>query len=532
MSEITLSTIPNHVQKFLPFQNRLSIISALIFPISLFLLWFIASNQHWMPSQILPTPQETLLAFKSLVTQDQLFQQIGISLSRLLFGLFIGTLFGLFFGTFLGYSKRFEQYVAPTFFALAIIPTLAWLPLLIIWLGIEDALKIFLIFKASFIPIAIHTQSGIRDLNPQLREISQTLRLSKFHTFWKLLLPSALPHFFIGLRTALSAAWTTLIAVELIASSEGIGYLMVYGRQLFQLDIVFVCIAIIGIIGFILDFILNKIEKNFIVWPHTALSVHHNHHKSKFSIKPFLIPLVIFLFWFWSTQTGVLDKNVLSHPRDVLTAILHGISDGSITSALLQSLYRAFLGLIIGGSLGVIIGLILGLHPRLSHIFSPTLNTLRLIAIFAWIPLITAWFGLGDLAKIIFISIATFFPIFVATLQGTFQVPKNLIEAAQSLKLTYWQRLVKLVIPSIVPTIFSGFRLSLLYAWMASFGVEYLMGSGSGIGIYMITAQQNFDIDQVLAATFFVAILGLVFAWLGQKAEQLASAWRHSGESK
>ncbi|MFT4021889.1 MAG: hypothetical protein QM666_10270, partial [Acinetobacter sp.] len=72
MSETTLS-IPNHVRKFSPYQTRLSIISALIFPISLFLLWFIASNQHWMPSQILPTPQETLAAFKSLVTQDQLF---------------------------------------------------------------------------------------------------------------------------------------------------------------------------------------------------------------------------------------------------------------------------------------------------------------------------------------------------------------------------------------------------------------------------------------------------------------------------
>ncbi|KAA8735383.1 ABC transporter permease [Acinetobacter qingfengensis] len=499
-----------------------------VVPVLLFVLWWYASNYELMPSQILPTPQMTWNTFLELSNID-LWSQLGISLERFFFGLILGVLGGLFLGILLGYSKAFEQYFSATFYALVIIPTLAWLPILMVWLGIENTLKIFIIFKATLIPIAIHTQAGVRDIQPKLKEMALILGFNKKDLTFKLLLPATLPYFFTGLRLAMAAGWTTLIAVELLASSEGIGYLMVTGRQLFQLDIVFVTIIIIGLVGILLDTILSWAEKKLVFWPHTALSAHtssQKHSTNKF--KPWLIPIILILFWWLSSQLNWVSEIVLPSPLSVWQALSAGIADQSLTTSIYHSLYRALLGLFIGGSIGVITGILLGMFRTVGRLFAPTLNTLRLIAIFAWIPLITAWFGLEDLSKVVFISIATFFPMFIATWKGMSGVPEQLSEASAILRFNTLQRLEYLIFPSIAPSVFAGFRLALLYSWMASFGAEYLMGSGIGIGSYMMSAQQNFEMDRVIAATVLVAILGAVFAWVGTAIENYATAWRRN----
>ena len=534
MKEITSTQNQNplndHFKSFI--LNVLDRINAMaiywIIPVFLFGLWWVASNDHWMPAQILPTPQQTWQNFLQMSSQD-LWWHLGISLKRLALGLCSGAIAGVLIGALLGYSRNFEQYVSAIFYALAIVPTLAWLPLLMIWLGIEDALKVFIIFKASLIPIAIHVQAGVRDIQPKLREMAEILRFSKKALIFKLILPASLPYFFTGLRLAIAAGWTSLIAVELLASSEGIGYLMVTGRQLFQLDIVFVCIILIGAVGIVLDTILQWLEARSVFWPHAVISAHHQHkHHKTSALKPWLIPFFMFGLWFIVSQLQWLSTSVLPSPVLVRQALVHGLQDGSLTSAMHSSLYRALLGLVVGGGIGVITGLILGLFKPLELMFAPTLNVLRLIAIFAWIPLITAWFGLGDSSKLVFISLATFFPMFIATWKGTAMVSTHLTEASDILRLSVAQRLELLILPSIAPAIFAGLRLALLYSWMASFGAEYLMGSGTGIGSYMMAAQQNFEMNRVIAATVLVAIAGGLLAWLGKVIESYATAWRHN----
>ncbi len=499
-----------------------------LLPVTLFILWWVASNNGWMPAQILPTPQATWQTFLDLSRQD-LWWQLGISLERLFLGLILGIIGGLLLGILLGYSRTAELYISGTFYALVIIPTLAWLPLLMVWLGIENALKVFIIFKATLVPIAIHTQAGVRDIQPRLREMAAVLQLPKQALVFKLLLPATLPYFFTGLRLAVAAGWTTLIAVELLASSEGIGYLMVAGRQLFQLDIVFVTIILIAVVGIFLDLILQFLERRFVFWPHAALSAHVLEKKSHHNKwKPWLIPTAIFVFWILSTGLQWISAALLPSPLAVWHAISAGVADGSLITAMHHTLYRALLGLVIGGSIGIVSGILLGMFKPLEDLFAPTLNTLRLIAIFAWIPLITAWFGLGDLSKIVFISIATFFPMFIASWKGTSNVPQQLDEASDILRLNLLQRLELLILPSIAPSVFAGFRLALLYSWMASFGAEYLMGSGIGIGSYMMAAQQHFEMDRVIAATILVAVLGVILAWLGKVTESRSTAWRRN----
>lgn len=181
---------------------------------------------------------------------------------------------------------------------------------------------------------------------------------------------------------AIAAGWTSLIAVELLASSEGIGYLMVTGRQLFQLDIVFVCIILIGAVGIVLDTILQWLEARSVFWPHAVISAHHQHkHHKTSALKPWLIPFFMFGLWFIVSQLQWLSTSVLPSPVLVRQALVHGLQDGSLTSAMHSSLYRALLGLVVGGGIGVITGLILGLFKPLELMFAPTLNVLRLIAI-------------------------------------------------------------------------------------------------------------------------------------------------------
>jgi sulfonate transport system permease protein len=525
-SKVSLELLPSLPQLFSQRLNHRALYWVL--PISLLLLWYLASNYQWMPSQILPTPQATWQSFWALSQQD-LWLQLGISVQRFATGLLLGIVAGLGLGMLLGYHRAAEQYLSASFYALAIIPTLAWLPMLMVWLGIENALKIFIIFKATLVPMAIHTQAGVANIQPKLKEMAAILQFKRSSVVFKLILPAVLPYFFTGLRLALAAGWTSLIVVELLASSEGIGYLMVTGRQLFQLDIVFVSIFLIALVGIGLDAAVQYLERKLIFWPASALSAHSVRPKlTTYRLQPWLIPVLLVLLWYLCTAWGWLSALLLPSPLAVWQALYQGLIDQSLTAAMQQSLYRALLGLVIGGSLGLVVGLGVGLSKVLYQLLAPTLNTLRLIAIFAWIPLISAWFGLNDGAKIVFISLATFFPMFVATWKGVAQVPASLAENAKILQLNAWQRVQLLILPSITPAIFAGLRLALLYAWMASFGAEYLMGSGVGIGSYMMAAQQNFEMDRVLAATLLVAVLGAVLAWLGSRLEHYATAWRHT----
>ncbi|MGV8546433.1 ABC transporter permease, partial [Pseudomonas aeruginosa] len=139
--------------------------------------------------------------------------------------------------------------VFPTFVALAQIPTLAWIPLFMLFFGIGELLKLVVLVKAVVVPVTINRLVGVRDDQPRLTEAAAVLRLPALLLVWRLILLAALPAFPTGLRLALAQGWGWLLGVELLASSEGNGYLMVQGRQLFMPDIVFVCILIVGLVG-------------------------------------------------------------------------------------------------------------------------------------------------------------------------------------------------------------------------------------------------------------------------------------------
>jgi sulfonate transport system permease protein len=402
------------------------------------LLWGVASRQHWMSEQILPAPAlvwQSALEFGS----GELWGHLWISLQRLFWGLAAGIASGLLLGVWLGASRRAQTLVLPTFVALAQVPTLAWIPLFMLFFGIGELLKLVVLVKAVVVPVTLHTLVGVRDAQPKLREAAAALRLPKHLLFLRLLLPAALPAFLTGVRLALATGWTSLLAVELLASSEGIGYLMVWGRQLFMLDLVMLCILVIGLVGAALERSFSALEKRLLYWPQPATGEQQRGPLPR-GWQSLLLPLGIVVLWQASNSFGWVDPNILTSPLEVVRTLLVGLADGSLPQALLLSLQRTLSGLLLGGAAGLLAGLLLGLSNTAERLFGPSLSALRQVALFAWVPLLTAWFGLGEGAKLVFVGLAAFFPLLIATQRGIASLSPQLGEAARTLRLNLWQR--------------------------------------------------------------------------------------------
>lgn len=480
-----------------------------------------------MSEQVLPPPS---LVWQSLVEfgGGELWPQLGISLQRLALGLLGGVAAGVVLGAALGASARLERLVYPTFAGLAQVPTLAWIPLFMLFFGIGELLKLMVMIKAVIVPVTLHTLVGVRDAQPRLREAAAVLRLPWYLRLWRLTLPAALPAFMTGLRIALGTAWASLLAVELLASSEGIGYLMVWARQLFMLDVVFVCILVIGAVGLLLDRGLAWLDRRLLFWPHPPTAAFQRRPVNGIAqrLEPWLLPLALLVLWQGVLSLGWIDSHILVAPSQVLHTTVQGLANGNLPLALGQSLGRALGGLLLGGSLGLLAGLLLGLARPAERLFGPTLGALRQVAIFAWVPLITAWFGLGELAKLVFIAFAAFFPLFVATQRGVAGLSPQLDEAARVLRLGRLQRLWLLVLPGAAPAIFAGLRLAMIYAWLGTIGAEYFMPGGGGIGNLMIAAQQLFQLDRIMAAMLLIGLTGALINALGQALEARATRWR------
>ena len=238
----------------------------LVLPAIALPVWIVGTNQGWLPEQILPRPLEVWHTFAEMLSSGELANHARISLLRVLYGFAVGAGAGLVIGSAMGLSKTVDEYVRPLFTAIAQVPALAWIPLAMLLLGIGETLKIVVIAKAAFVPVVMNTSAGIRQVPRSLVEVGEVLGFTSLQTLRHVVLPGAVPPIFTGLRYGLTHAWIALVSVELLASSEGLGYLLVWGRQMFWLDTVLVAMIVIGLIGFASDKLLAIVEARLQRW--------------------------------------------------------------------------------------------------------------------------------------------------------------------------------------------------------------------------------------------------------------------------
>ncbi len=240
-----------------------------IIPAVLLIAWEITTHLELFPRQLLVPPEQVIFTFLDLLKKGDLIVHLKISLIRVIAGFTTGTLAGFILGTTMGLSKNVERYVAPSFHCVRQIPVLGWIPLLMLWLGVGEIFKIVFIAIGAFYPMTLNTFEGIRGVPREYIEVARVFEYSKLKLLQKVILPVALPNILTGIRIGLGMSWMFVVGAELIAASEGIGYLMSWGRQLFQLDIVMMGVVIIGIIGLIMHHIVRLIEFYFLGWRRT-----------------------------------------------------------------------------------------------------------------------------------------------------------------------------------------------------------------------------------------------------------------------
>lgn len=243
---------------------------ALAVPGLLFALWWLTTDvwQVFLANQ-LPPPRHVWAALHELATEGDFTRHLLASLRRVGLGFTIGGSAAIVVGLVVGLSRTAERLLDPTLQALRNVPSLAWVPFLLLWLGIDETPKITLIAIGSFFPVYLNLVSGIRQVDRKLVEVGHIFGLGRLALVGRIFLPAATPFALAGLRIGLGQAWLFLVAAELIASTRGLGFMLIDGQNNLRPDIMLVGILTLALLGKTTDSLLRLAERRLLVWADT-----------------------------------------------------------------------------------------------------------------------------------------------------------------------------------------------------------------------------------------------------------------------
>jgi sulfonate transport system permease protein len=243
-----------------------SSLESCILPAALILFWVGAGAFGKLNTIVLPSFDTVVDTFWSGITSGQLLAALAISIRRVLLGYLVSSVLGIVLGILIGLSGHAQRLTGLLIQVLRPIPPIAWIPLVILWMGIGENSKVFLIFLGGFFTVLINVIDGIRYTDKKLTEVAWVMETPKLKYITRLVIPAALPSIFTGLKVALGSCWTCVVAAELVASTSGIGYMISNARNFGQMDVVIVGMLSIGLVGKLMDTILNAIGKRLLAW--------------------------------------------------------------------------------------------------------------------------------------------------------------------------------------------------------------------------------------------------------------------------
>lgn len=235
-------------------------------PVLIVVIWELAARVGWIEPQVLPAPSSVAVTAWNLARNGDLFVHLGVSLLRAACGFLIGGAIGLALGVLVGFSQLAQALIDRSIQMVRAIPFLAMLPLVIVWFGVGEGAKIFLVALAVLFPVYINTMLGIRQIDPKLMELAKVIGMKWPAVVRRIILPGAMPAILTGVRYALAHAWLALVIAETLATTKGIGFLAMDAREFLQTNVILLTMIIYAIIGVIADALVRSLEARFLSW--------------------------------------------------------------------------------------------------------------------------------------------------------------------------------------------------------------------------------------------------------------------------
>lgn len=242
------------------------VLLGLLLPLALVGLWQYLSTSGAYSASQLPTPASVGAALVELIERGTFWEHVAISLQRVLLGFAIGAGIGVAVGSLVGLSPIASKLLSPTIQAIRAVPSLAWVPLLVLWMGIYEGPKVTLVAIGAFFPVFTTVASGFMHADRKLLEVGRAYGLNGFRLASQVLLPAASPTIFAGLRLGLAQSWLFVVAAELIASSKGLGFLLIDSQNTSRTDILLLSIICLAVLGKTTDFLLSRVEQRALRW--------------------------------------------------------------------------------------------------------------------------------------------------------------------------------------------------------------------------------------------------------------------------
>ena len=243
-----------------------NLLIGLALPVALALLWEAAVRLGLVTGRLMPPPSKIVSTLAALAQSGELWLHASATLIRVLAGFAIGAAAGTVLGALTGSSDLARRLLDPMLQALRAVPSIAWVPLFILWLGIFEASKLALIALGVFFPIYLGVEGAVRSVDRKLIEVGRSFRLSRFGMISRILLPAVLPAWVVSLRSGLGLGFMFVVAAEFMGASEGLGYLLVDGQQLGKADQILAAIVAFALLGKAADSVLILVTKPFIAW--------------------------------------------------------------------------------------------------------------------------------------------------------------------------------------------------------------------------------------------------------------------------
>jgi sulfonate transport system permease protein len=240
-----------------------------VLPLLLLAAWEVLARVGFLPPNLLPAPTRVLATIVELTRTGELWQHLGITLWRVVLGFLLGSTLATVLGALTGYLPLMRRLFDPLLQGVRNIPSLAWVPLFILWMGIYETSKVVLIAVGVFFPVYLGVMSGIQNVDRKLVEVGRVYRMSGLALVRRVFLPATLPSYFVGLRNGLGLGWMFVVAAEIMGANKGLGFLLIDGQMTGRPQTILASILLFAVLGRCTDALLTQLGRRLLRWQDT-----------------------------------------------------------------------------------------------------------------------------------------------------------------------------------------------------------------------------------------------------------------------